>query len=261
MDPEPKYVSVSVFDPKRSVFLVSLKTKNVPGALGDVATRLGNAKVNILSTSNYALPDRADSLVSFFAEAEDTKMREGDLDKVVKSSPYVLDSRVRMSDSGFMVDDFAFPLVYFPSGRGVLFPQSGITAMFEDLVKLFGSGGESILFRAGYAVGREGSDQLAKFFGEDKMVADANSFTALYGALGWGKLVVEDINFESGETLLRLMDGFESLGVRSTKPNCHFTRGLVTGSTERLLGKALTTEEQECASMGASFCRFRVVPR
>jgi hypothetical protein len=54
---------------------------------------------------------------------------------------------VKKSDDRFLVDDISFPLMYFPSGRGVLFPQGGVAAMFDDLIKSYGSGGETILYR------------------------------------------------------------------------------------------------------------------
>lgn len=248
-------------DGARNLFLLAVKTKHIPGALGDVATRLGKAGVNILSTGDCSSPDNPESTLSFFVEAKDPNATGDDISKVLKSSPFFLDGEVKQGDSKLMIDDFGFPMMFFPGGRGILLPQAGMTAMFADLVKLFGTGGESILFRAGEAMGREGAGDLAKLFSGDEVTTGAAQFTKLYAALGWGRLQV--IGAEPGRTwyTLRLSDGFESAGVKSARPNCHFTRGLIAGSSERILGRAVDCKEMECAAAGSSDCIFVVGPK
>lgn len=261
MNPEPKFINVAIYDPDHPLFLVALKTKNVPGALGDIATRLGHVGINLLSTSNYSLPDKPDSMLCFFAETKDAETGENEVRKVVMASPYVLDSHVKKSTSSFLVDDFDFPLMYFPTGRCILFPQSGMAAMFQEIVRLFGTGGESILFRAGYSVGKQGSDELAKLFGADEMTSNRAAFLGLFVALGWGRMEAVEVSADLSEFSLKLTDGFESEGVRASKPNCHFSRGLVVGSTEALFGRSFECEETKCSALGDPYCLFHVTPK
>lgn len=261
MESEPKFVPVSIYDPDHLLLLVVLKTKNIPGSLGDIGTRLGKAGMNILSVSNYAVPTSEQSFISFFAQAKDRRTTEDDVRKVVMASPFVTSSFVRRSESPFLINDFAFPLMFFPSGRGVLFPQSGVVAMFQELVQLYGSGGESILFRAGSSVGREGADELAKLLGEKGMVESSESLTRLYAAKGWGKMELADYAPDYSTYRLKVVEGFESEGVRASKPNCHFSRGLVAGSSERVFGRPMDCQEEKCAAMGDPYCLFRVTAK
>jgi hypothetical protein len=83
LDPPPKYLNVAVYDPNWSLFLVALRTKNVPGALGDVAGRLGKAGINILSCSNYSLPGKDESMMTFFAGTLDKNFGTKDLKRAV----------------------------------------------------------------------------------------------------------------------------------------------------------------------------------
>jgi len=255
--PGPKHINVAVFDPDKDIFLVSVVAKNVPGALGDIATRLGRSGINILSISNYSEPNRPQSTLSFFAEPPARSMSEPEVERILFSSPYVLDVYTKKTSDSLAINDYNFPLTYYPGGRGIIFPVSGMASMFADLVSLFGSGGEAILFRAGYAIGREGADQLSAQFGEENMLT-ANVYTRLVDALGWGKMEVAAVNEDKSEYTLKVSEGFECTGRRANKPTGHFLRGVIAGSTERLLKQPVTCIEDRCLAMGAQYCRFKV---
>lgn len=175
-----------MLDNPRSVFLVVVKTKHVPGALGDVASGMGRAGFNILSVGDCSDPGNPDSTVSFFVQPLSAET-EKQLKEVLLASPYVVDSHVKKGESKLLVDDSAFPVMFFPAGRGNFLPQSGVKAMFQDMVRMFGTGGESILFRAGRSGGSKAAEDLAKVFGANELAKEPEAFSALYGALGGGR--------------------------------------------------------------------------
>ena len=261
MDSEPRFLGVSMLGGGKTIYLVAVKSKNVPGALGDIATRIGKAGLNILTASDCSLPEAEDSAVSFFLEPREGEHSEEEVRKAVATSPFVTDVNVRTSSSKLMVDDLGFPVMYFPSGRAVIFPQRGIVAMFRDVIRMFGTGGESILFRAGYSVGTQGTNDLAKAVGDEDLQAHTESFTSLFSALGWGRLEMVGGAEDLSSIRLRLEDGFESDGVKSSKPACHFTRGMVAGSAERIFGESVTCEEAMCEAAGDPYCEFTVSRR
>ncbi|MDE1858782.1 MAG: hypothetical protein KGI26_06935, partial [Thaumarchaeota archaeon] len=178
MDSEPRYVGVSMLDGERPLYLLAVKSKNVPGALGDIATRIGKAGLNILMTNDCSPPEGNDFALSFFVEPKEATTGEEEIRKAVMASPYMIECLVKKSESRLLIDDFAFPLMYFPSGRGVIIPQSGLTAMFQDILRTFGTGGESILFRAGHSAGTQGTNDIAKAVGEEQLVRYAESFVS-----------------------------------------------------------------------------------
>lgn len=185
-------------------------------------------------------------------------MSESEFVKILSSSPYVLSVFARKTVDSLAINDYNFPLTYYPGGRGVLFPVSGMSAMFADLVSLFGSGGEAILFRAGYAIGREGTGQLSTKFGEENMLVAASAYTKLVDALGWGKMEVADVSEDASGYTLRVYESFECMERRANRPTGHFLRGVIAGSTERLFKQPVTCVEDRCLAMGSQFCRFRV---
>lgn len=261
MDPEPKFINVSMRDGTRAVFLVAVKTKHVPGALGDLATRLGEAGVNILSMGPCSSPENPESALSLFVEGRDELTEAKDITRALNSSPYLLDSHVRKSDSKLLVDDFAFPLMFYPGGRGVLLPQTAVTGMFRDLTTMFGSGGASILYRAGESLGKTCAEQASAAFGEEDVIEEAAVFSKLFLALGWGRLFPVEADRTLMRFRLRLFDGFESSGAKAQKPNCHFSRGIVAGAIGRLFGRELTCVEELCAAAGDPCCEFVVAER
>jgi len=256
--PGPKHINVALFDPDKDIFLISVAAQNVPGALGDIATRVGMSGINILSISNYSEPNKPQSSLSFFAEPMKRSMSEDEFAKILSSSPYVLSVYARKTVNNLAINDYNFPLTYYPGGRGILFPVSGMSSMFADLVSLFGSGGEAILFRAGYAIGREGTDQLSTMFGEDNMLEAASVYTKLIDALGWGKMEAAGVNNDVSGYTLRVYESFECMGRRANRPTGHFLRGVISGSAERLFKQPITCVEDRCLSMGSQFCRFKV---
>jgi predicted hydrocarbon binding protein len=260
LDPSPKHVLVGIYDPGKVVFLVYARTKNVPGAFGDIASRFGQAGINILSISNFSDPEKKESVLGLFAEPTDNRMSAEDVSSVLRASRFVLDEHVKKSESGFAIDDFGFPLDFFPGGRGVLFPQKGLASMFQDMLTAYGSGGEVILYRAGYAIGRQGTDELVKLFGEDSILEASTSFMKLYNALGWGQLELEEVSDDFTSWTLAISQSFECAGLQKDKPQAHFTRGLIVGSAERLLGRPMKCEEVKCVAMGQTHCSFKLFP-
>jgi predicted hydrocarbon binding protein len=256
--PGPKHINVALFDPDKDIFLISVLAKNVPGALGDIATRVGRAGINILSISNSSEPNKPVSSLSFFAEPSTRSVTEDEFAKILSSSPYVIDVYTRKSTEALAVNDYNFPLTYYPGGRGIIFPVSGMASMFADMVSLFGSGGESILFRAGYSIGRQGSEEICRLFGEDNMISAASIYTKLIDALGWGKMEVAEVGEDLSWYSLRVRDSFECAGRRASKPTGHFLRGVISGSAERLFKQPVTCTEERCVATGSQFCRFRL---
>ena len=191
-------------------------------------------------------------------EEKSPRTTEEDIGRVLASSSYHLDSHVRRSDSRLLVDDYAFPMMFYPGGRGIILPQSGVRAMFEDIRRLFGSGGDSILYRAGVALGREGAGEVAKLYEGEEPSRMANDLAKLYSALGWGRMQATAAEAGRCRFRLKLWDGFESAGAKAETPSCHFTRGLLAGSTERLTGGPAEVVEAECAATGDPCCVFMV---
>ncbi len=250
-----------MLDGGKPIYHVAVKSKNVPGALGDIATRIGKAGLNILTANDCSLPEAEDSAVSFFVEPKVEGASEEDVKRALATSPFVTEVHVRRNESKLLIDDFGFPVMFFPSGRAVIFPQSGVMAMFKDITRMFGTGGESILFRAGYSVGAHGTNDVARAVGEDHLRLHSETFTAFYAALGWGKMEVLDAAPDLSSYKLRLTHGFESDGAKSVKPSCHFTRGMVSGSAERIYGTPVLCVEEKCAAAGDNYCLFTVSKR
>jgi predicted hydrocarbon binding protein len=185
-------------------------------------------------------------------------MTEDDFSKILYSSPHVISAYVRKTEDGLAVNDYNFPLTFYPGGRGIIFPVTEMVSMFADLVSLFGSGGEMILYRVGYAIGRKGTEQLSRLFGEENRLVAAGAYTKLVDALGWGRMEVLDMDRNMPGYTVRVCDSFECAGRRARKPTGHFLRGMIAGSAERLIKKPVTCVEVECMATGSKCCLYQL---
>lgn len=78
----------------------------------------------------------------------------------------------------------------------------------------------------------------------------------LKNEMNWGRIRFVDIGFQNGRGSIVVHDSFEVAGRKSTKPCCHFLRGYFAGFLSELFGREITVEEEQCASTGASCCKF-----
>jgi len=74
--------------------------------------------------------------------------------------------------------------------------------------------------------------------------------------MNWGKILFQGLNIKDGNGKILFYNSFETRARRSTKPSCHFLRGYLAGFLSELFEREITVEEEQCASMGQSCCKF-----
>ncbi len=114
-----------------------------------------------------------------------------------------------------------------------------------------------------YEIGKHGGShyiQMAKKSGYDiKSPKDVSMIASNLGTLGgWGKLTVQEIDFQKRLIRLRWINGVSVRGRKGKTPVCHFGRGVLTGAAEEMFGRKLESIEFKCQGKGDEYCEALV---
>jgi predicted hydrocarbon binding protein len=135
---------------------------------------------------------------------------------------------------------------------------TGLSQTFINIVKVFGSGGETLLYL-------QGKDFAMARFAVYKELLGPNPWDRLseaahiYEALGYGTVAITREN--GGKSIgISVKDCFECSGARTNGRNCSFMRGVAVGSFSAVLGVEYKGEETKCRFKGSRVCEFVLTP-
>jgi predicted hydrocarbon binding protein len=241
------------YSPKKKLVHVVVKLMDTPGSLGAVLSLLGG-RVNLLGVTTYSLDDGT-AILSAFAETISPTETPQKLSKLIATAPVVLEHRVTESSEGFLVDTFHTGI---ESGKGMpamLFFQDSISHMFDGLVKLFGSGGEVLLYNEGFFVGEAKAANIMGVLGPGLARRKVSDLMYLLSAQGWGRATWAG-DAESERPTVRLEDCFECSSGEVVKKGCSFMRGYLDGWGKALLERDVRSTETRCRLNGDDACEF-----
>lgn len=241
------------FFPKMKGFHIVIRLKDVPGALASVLLPLRD-HVNIVNSASYSVED-GNAIWSGFGKSLSKAETEGRLKKLVERLPNVLECEVKGSDHGLLIDSFHSGLEVAPGRPGTIFPTEGLARIYNHLAKVYGSGGETILFGEGSALGESTGQYLNARLGHGSLDWKVKALLGTYRVHGWGSA---SLKVEKPGTRFRVTvrDGFECAGEVKDRKGCGFMRGHLTGAISTLSGRKFEGEETKCRLRGDPFCEF-----
>jgi predicted hydrocarbon binding protein len=132
-----------------------------------------------------------------------------------------------------------------------------MNSVFDQVVRVFGSGCESILYGQGYSLGQANGRYLKEFLGNGLVKHNLDDLAGLYSSFGWG--VVEVLYDEhSAEVTGRVHDCFECASAEAVETRCNFFLGHFKGIMSVRLGVDLAGSETRCSKRGNEFCEFEL---
>ena len=255
MENTKKKIPGFLFSRNSKMFHVVVRLKDKPGALSGVLQSL-RASVDIICSVSYVTEDGG-AIWSAFVKPLSRAETESKLEKLAMGSAFVEDCQVKGSDHGLMVDTLHSGVEYGPGRPGLIMPLSGVSRMNRALVEEFGSGGETVLYEEGRALGRASGDYLNSLLGRANPMWKVEAHAGLYRSLGWGipSLQTERPGFTY---VFRFNDCFECFEPDKVRKGCVFLRGHVAGTLSSLFGSEFQGEERKCRLRGGSVCEFRM---
>jgi len=254
-EPVAKEIPIYIRNPGKRSYQVLVRLKNVPGALADAAAVIEKASVNVLGGIVSASKDQG--CWCFFGESSGDGPTAEELVAQLKRSRHVLDAEAKEDLEGFLVDTMTFPLKWNTGDRAILMRQQYMVRMFDDIKKEFGSGGEVILYREGFAYGRSTWEGLEGEIGAEYVRSHFGEVLGIYQAAGWGRVEVVDHDFAGKRAKVRMYENFECEGHQSDRPLSSFVRGHLAGAFSALMdAESVSCEETMCTAKGDGYCEF-----
>jgi predicted hydrocarbon binding protein len=238
------------------LFQIVAHLSDAPGSLSTILEVL-RGKVNLIGTASYTLSDDT-AMFSAFTEALSPDETVEGLQKVLKASKAIIEADVMEGRNGLLVDTFhTGPRVGVDDY--ILFMRKGMCGVFDHIVKIFGSGGEVLLYEEGMAMAQRMTQNFMQTFGMDTISGNTDYLSRFLTAQGWGIIDVKQGEAELA-FLTTVKDCFECAPGSEVRRKCDFLRGYIDGSAEIVYGVKIRAEETECTLRGAKACVFRLAP-
>jgi predicted hydrocarbon binding protein len=138
--------------------------------------------------------------------------------------------------------------------RVFVLSSKGWAVLLRRIRSSFDSGADVILFEMGQHYG--GSVALGLKNEDADYEQSIRRLIKRVSFSGWGKVSVSG-NLPSGKNLsLRLDNCVFCDGRKSSKPSCHFFRGILSGIAQALYGRSFKVVEEQCTASGNQCCTF-----
>lgn len=241
------------YSPKVKTFHIVVRLKDVPGALSSVLEILRD-HVDLVNSISYSMEDDG-AIWSGFGKSLSKAETEQNLKKLVRRSPLVLECQVKGSDHGLLIDTFHSGIEVAPDRPAVVFPLVGVTRIYDHLARILGSGGETILFEEGSALGRSSGQYLNKMLGDVSLDWKVKALLGTYSVIGWGSASLE-VEKPGARYRVEIQDCMECAGMGKDRKGCNLVRGTLTNAVSTLSGGKFESEETKCRFRGNPFCEF-----
>ncbi len=230
-----------------------------------VMTQLCNifSSHNIVLRQAYVstLKDGKETMILAFVDITDSNApTESILEELEKTGLFIELEVIRPRAEGFIADTVSHPLTA-GKNRVILLRDLGYSGLLTEIRKLFGTGGEALLYHVGLTTGM-GLAKLHREMADTVCINDPIDVfrkvsTAMFQWAGFGRIEVKELTTEHGEIVVH--DSFEcELGRSRAICYSQFVRGMLAGVLSELFGKGFNLEEEECIAKGDQVCKFKV---
>jgi predicted hydrocarbon binding protein len=237
------------YAPEGRYVQVVARLSDEPGALASLLGLLGG-RLNLVGTQSYSIEDGSAMFSGYGKILDDSSAH--DIEELSSLSHSVQACRVWESNNGLLVDRFHIGLQTASGEAFLMLPVTALASTFEELVRTFGSGGETILYSQGMDYAKVRWNVYKKILGPHPETR-IDDLAAIFGSLGWG---ITTVRFESGKLKYVTRDCFECSVKTSYSRRCSFLRGMAVGIGQNVFGEELICEETRCRQKGGDVCEF-----
>jgi predicted hydrocarbon binding protein len=240
------------YAPGKQLFQVIARIPDKPGSLATLLNQL-SAKLNLIGINTYALPDDTAMVVGFASSISGKENADKMKEEIMKSKA-VMHAEVREGSNGLLVDTFHTGSLVEGQNH-LLLRRDSLSRVFEEIVKIFGSGGDALLYKEGQEMGREDTKGFMRIFGTERIAENSTYLTSILTAEGFG---VFEIGPGKGDALynMKVSECFECAENRGFRRGCNFLRGYLQAAGASALGLELEVKETKCMLRGDEHCEF-----
>jgi predicted hydrocarbon binding protein len=257
----PKRTRKSIFAytyaPRQKLFQVIVSMNDVPGALSRILEALAK-RVNLISTMSSS--HGGDAAWSALVEATSPSETASGLEELLNSVPDVIACSAQEGKEGLLIDDFHSGVDIGGPAPYMLMRRESFSSVLGEVLKVFGKGGEVLLFDEGRKYGILTAELFRNLLGRERAKQRMLELLDVYNSLGWCEVDVKE-SHDPVEYVLEARDCFECSSPQTGTRSCDFMRGHLAGAISTLQGKEFSGEETSCRLMGSDRCEFRIILR
>jgi len=156
---------------------------------------------------------------------------------------------------GLIIDLVHFPILLM-GRRAWIVSEAVLKGLFKDFKESFGEAGRVFLYHLGVGIGRDLYETYKEYVLSSLGMMEL--IKAFSKALGWG--IIEEIRpLVYGKYRVRVRHNLECEVCKPSNRSCgDFSRGVLTGFFEKILGRRVGVEETKCIAKGDPYCKFIV---
>lgn len=241
----------------KKLFQVVVHMSDAPGSLRSILDVL-SPRLNMVGLSTYTVGDGT-AILSAFAEALDQEETPSSIQRILRNSSAALEAEIMEGKDGLLVDTFHSGLEVGDEDF-MLLRREGFSGVFDQIVKIFGKGGQVLLYEEGLAMARRNARKTASELGKDVIHANLPFLIKFLTASGWGTFETKP-GHKDFEYDVTVTDCFECSKQSDERKECDFLRGYFEGSGSTTFGIPMHAEEVRCILRGDNACVFHISPR
>ena len=256
-------IPIACFFQDRKLAEIIVEAREALGILTDITRIFSDNNVNII----YVLADASDGVIAkmvFFIDITNSKISISELNHLIKSQPYVINTDVWAPPmSGLIYDKFCFPKLV-QKEPSIILSYKNLSFAIDRFRSIAGDGGAVIFYHIGFFIG-ESQFEFFKPFLEKLNISKVEAINVMLDiGRGYGlynaKLIDLDLNKSTG--IIHIYGSFEATPIMGSRkePSCHFVRGNIAGIISSILDKRVKVFERKCISAGNPYCEFYFEP-
>ena len=252
----PRYpIHSLLYSRGEKVFHIEAEIQDVPGSLNSVL-ELVSGQIDLKNTISFS-HDKGLASWRAFATAVDGSTNADSVKLRLLRSPFVKEVNVTEGREGLVVNKSSSGPSLGPREPLIVMSIGGMNSVFNHMVRVFGTGGESILYGEGHSLGQANGHYLKEYLGNGLVKNSLDDIAGLYSSFGWG---VVEMTIDGHNTTVtgRVHDCFECASQDGAETRCNFFLGHFKGTVSTLLGVDFAGSETRCRKRGNEFCEFEL---
>ena len=148
----------------------------------------------------------------------------------------------------------------FKDVRYLLIRPETLGALQKGIEKELGPRSADLIYESGFTGGRLSTERYRELFrlSPEQVL---HYMLEMGGQIGWGKFILERFEPETKRVSVKVLHSpFAAAYGPSSRPVCHFIRGVLGGISTGIFEEEKTIEETRCAAQGHPFCLFETKP-
>jgi len=252
----PRYPIHSIlYSRGERVFHIAAEIADVPGSLNSVL-ELVSGQIDLKNTISFSHEKGLASWRAFASAIDGDTTAESVRQRLLRS-PFVKNVEVTEGRDGLVVNKTSSGPSLGPREPLIVMSIGGMNSVFDHMVRVFGTGGESILYGEGHSLGLANGRYLKEYLGNGLVKNSLDDLAGLYSSFGWG--VVDVMEDGHGTTVTaRVHDCFECASAEGAETRCNFFLGHFKGTVSMLFGMEFAGNETRCRRRGNEFCEFEL---